>query len=153
MKKVLTLFIGILLFTGCKEDNPMQSFDSWIGIWTENQADGTFKESWTKESDTLFLGASSMVSEKDTLFQENIRLVLRGKDIFYIPTVPGQNEDKPVAFKLITSSDKTWTFENKAHDYPSQIIYTLNNQNSITATIQGTENNRSKKFSLFLKRK
>jgi hypothetical protein len=153
MKKVLTLFIGIVLFTGCKEDNPMQSFDSWIGIWTENQADGNFKESWTKESDTLFIGASSMVSEKDTLFQENIRLVLRGKDIFYIPTVPGQNEDKPVAFKLIASSDKTWTFENKAHDYPSQIIYTLNNQNSITATIQGTENNRSKKFSLFLKRK
>ena len=71
----------------------------------------------------------------------------------YRPTIPGQNEDKPVAFKLITSSDKTWTFENKAHDYPSQIIYTLNNQNSITATIQGTENNRSKKFSLFLKRK
>ncbi len=131
----------------------MQSFDSWIGTWTENQADGTFKESWTKESDTLFIGASSMVSEKDTLFQENIRLVLRGKDIFYIPTVPGQNEDKPVAFKLIASSNKTWTFENKKHDYPSQIIYTLNNQNSITATIQGTENNRSKKFSLFLKRK
>ena len=153
MKQVLTLFIGVLLFTGCKEDKPMQSFDSWIGTWTENQADGTFKESWTKESDTLFLGASSMVSEKDTLFQENIRLVLRGKDIFYIPTVPGQNEDKPVAFKLIATSDKTWTFENKAHDYPSQIIYTLNNQNSITATIQGTENNRSKKFSLFLKRK
>jgi hypothetical protein len=153
MEKVLTLFIGIVLFTGCKEDNPMQSFDSWIGIWTENQADGNFKESWTKESDTLFIGASSMVSEKDTLFQENIRLVLRGKDIFYIPTVPGQNEDKPVAFKLIASSDKTWTFENKAHDYPSQIIYTLNNQNSITATIQGAENNRSKKFSFHLKRK
>lgn len=131
----------------------MQSFDSWIGTWTENQADGTFKESWTKESDTLFIGASSMVSGKDILFQENIRLVLRGKDIFYIPTVPGQNEDKPVAFKLIASSNKTWTFENKKHDYPSQIIYTLNNQNSITATIQGTENNRSKKFSLFLKRK
>jgi hypothetical protein len=153
MKKVLTLFIGILLFTGCKEDKPMQSFDSWIGTWTENQADGTFKESWKKESDTLYHGVSSMVSGKDTLFQENIRLVLRGKAIFYIPTVPGQNEDKPVAFKLITSSDKTWTFENKAHDYPSQIIYTLNNQNSITATIQGTENNRSKKFSFHLKRK
>jgi hypothetical protein len=153
MKKVLTLFIGILLFAACKESSPMAPFNNWLGTWTENQADGTFTESWTKESDTLFLGASSMVNGKDTLFREDIRLVLRGKAIFYIPTVPGQNEDKPVAFKLITSSDKTWTFENNTHDYPSQIIYTLNNQNSITATIQGTENNRSKKFSLFLKRK
>jgi lipopolysaccharide export LptBFGC system permease protein LptF len=153
MKKVLTLFIGILLFTACKESSPMASFDSWIGTWTENQADGVFKEAWTKDSDTLLLGTSSMVSGKDTLFQENIRLILRGKDIFYIPTVPGQNEDKPVEFKLIASSDKSWTFENKAHDYPSQIIYTLNNPNSITATIQGTENNRSKKFSFYLKRK
>lgn len=153
MKKVLTLFIGILLFAACKESSPLEPFESWLGTWTEKQADGTFTESWKKESDTLFLGVSSMVSGKDTLFQENIRLVLRGKAIFYIPTIPGQNEDKPVAFKLITSSDKTWTFENKAHDYPAHIIYTLNNQNSITATIQGTENNRSKKFSLFLKRK
>ena len=153
MKKAVVMFIGIILFAGCKEDDSMQSFDSWIGTWTENQADGVFKEAWTKDSDTLLLGTSSMVNGKDTLFQENIRLFLRGKAIFYIPTVPGQNEDKPVAFKLITSSDNAWTFENKAHDYPSQIIYTLNNQNSITATIQGTENNRSKKFSLFLKRK
>lgn len=153
MKKAVIFIIGIILFTGCKEDNPMQSFDSWIGTWTENQADGVFKEAWTKDSDTLFLGASSMVSGKDTLFQENIRLVLRGKDIFYIPTVPGQNQDKPVEFKLIASSDKSWTFENKAHDFPKQIIYSLNNPNSITATIQGTENNRSKKFSFHLKRK
>lgn len=131
----------------------MAPFESWLGTWTQKQADGTFTESWKKESDTLYHGVSSMVSGKDTLFQENIRLVLQGKAIFYIPTVPGQNEDKPVAFKLITSSDKTWTFENNTHDYPSQIIYTLNNQNSITASIQGTENNRSKKFSLFLKRK
>jgi len=153
MKKAVIFIIGIILFTGCKEDNPMESFDSWIGTWTENQADGVFKEVWTKDSDTLFLGTSSMVNGKDTLFREDIRLVLRGKDIFYIPTVPGQNEDKPVEFKLIASIDKSWTFENKAHDYPSQIIYTLNHPNSITATIQGTENNRSKKFSFHLKRK
>lgn len=153
MKKAVIFIIGIILFTGCKEDNPMESFDSWIGTWTENQADGVFKEVWTKDSDTLFLGTSSMVNGKDTLFREDIRLVLRGKDIFYIPTVPGQNEDKPVEFKLIASSDKSWTFENKAHDFPKQIIYSLNNPNSITATIQGTENNRSKKFSFHLKRK
>jgi hypothetical protein len=153
MKKAVIFIIGIILFTGCKEENPMESFDSWIGTWTENQTDGIFKEAWTKDSDTLFLGTSSMVSGKDTLFQENIRLVLRGKDIFYIPTVPGQNDDKPVEFKLIASSDKSWTFENKAHDFPKQIIYSLNNPNSITATIQGNENNRSKKFSFHLKRK
>lgn len=130
----------------------MASFDTWMGTWTENQADGVFKESWTKKSDTLFLGSSSMVNGKDTLFQEDIRLVLRGKEIFYIPTVPGQNNDQPVAFKLITSSDKTWTFENKTHDFPSQIIYELKDTNLMTATIQGKENNRSKKFSFHLKR-
>ena len=131
----------------------MQSFESWLGTWAENQPDGVFKEAWEKENDTLFLGTSSMVNGKDTLFREDVRLVLKGKDIFYIPTVPGQNEDKPVEFKLIKSSDKSWTFENKAHDFPKQIIYTLNDPNSITATIQGTENNRSKKFSFHLKRK
>lgn len=152
MKQIIFLFTGLMLFASCSR-NQIDNFDIWIGEWTEQQTEGTFKESWMKESDTLYLGTSSMVNGKDTLFQEDIRLVLRGNDIFYIPTVPGQNEDKPVEFKLIAYTDKSWTFENKKHDFPKQIIYTLSNNNSMTATIQGTENDRSKKFSFHLKRK
>jgi len=149
----MILFIFIAQLVSCSNKKTLESFDHWIGTWEEIQADGTFTETWKKENDTLFLGSSAMVNGKDTLFSEEIRLVLRGKEVYYIPTVPSQNDEKPIEFKMITSSEKSWTFENKYHDFPKQIVYTLNNHHSLTATIQGTENNRSTKFSFHLSRK
>ena len=83
------------------------------------------------------VGESYFINGKDTLFAEIVRLEQQENDLFYIVSVPNQNEEKPVAFKLTSSTSDYLVFENPAHDFPKKITYKLVNKDSLYAEISG----------------
>jgi hypothetical protein len=68
----------------------------------------------------------------------------------YTATVEGQNDDKPVAFKLTTATEKQMVFENPKHDYPQKISYTQITPDSVVAKISGIQQGKpsSEQFSM-----
>jgi hypothetical protein len=105
-------------------------------------------EEWSRLNDSTYTGKSYMITATDSISLESIVLKKEGNDIFYIPTVKGQNNDQPVKFKLTSSSPNQLVFENPAHDFPQKITYTLESENSLLAEISGVINGqqRSRKF-------
>ncbi|TRW27418.1 hypothetical protein FMM05_01915 [Flavobacterium zepuense] len=153
-KNIVIAFVVILSATAsCKEsskDNTNTSEDksvtanvqnaSWlIGNWGNTLPDGSFIEKWTKESDSVYKAESYFIANNDTLFSEYVTLGKINDTLAYTVTVPDQNNEKPVSFKLTSMSGDKMVFENPQHDYPNKIEYTKINADSIVAVISGAK--------------
>ncbi|WP_310379261.1 DUF6265 family protein [Flavobacterium sp.] len=142
MKKIIAISVLILAFTSCNKSNKNDKIklSNWlIGKWENKSESGNLEETWTKVNDSTFQGLSFYIKGKDTLHFESIVLQQNGEDLVYIPTVKGQNNDKPVPFKLTASTDKQLVFENPKHDYPQKIIYNQITNDSLVAEISGIQ--------------
>ena len=142
--KNLIYILSLILLISCKNNSSDKKFDklekmNWlIGDWEQKLPDGTLKEIWSKQNDSTFSGNSYFIT-KDTVHFESIRLVQKAEELTYIATVVGQNNDKAVAFKLTSDTNNTFTFENKAHDYPQKISYKKVTETNLIATISGKQ--------------
>jgi hypothetical protein len=111
---------------------------SWLlGEWHFVNKQEHFSEVWVKESDTSYSGYGCFVNGRDTVSTETLRLVQRGQDLFYIPTVKGQNDGRPVVFKLTDTSKKRLLFENPGHDFPQKIDYARGSEKYMVITLTG----------------
>jgi uncharacterized protein DUF6265 len=146
MKKAAILIIAILAFSACKKSeqkvNTMIVADWLIGSWENKLETGRLSETWTKTNDTVYSGASYFIKEKDTLSNEQIMLTQKQGELFYIPTVQGQNNNEPVIFKLTSSTAKQMVFENPLHDFPQKITYRQVNADSLVAEISGIQDGK-----------
>jgi len=142
----------IILSVICNNSSAQTSVLSdakWLlGKWENQTQRGRMVEEWSKLNDTTFAGRSYMITATDSIALESIVLKKEGSDLYYIPTVKGQNNDQPVKFKLISADGKALVFENPAHDFPQKISYTLQEERSLLAEISGLVNGqeRSRKF-------
>jgi hypothetical protein len=139
-----TLILLLLAFVSCKnsESNQKEKIKSvnWLlGKWESNVYQGSLSENWKKSNDSTFQAESLFIKEKDTLHFESITLQQKGQELIYTATVKGQNNDKPVSFKMTSETAKKLVFENPKHDYPQKITYTLINKDSLVAEISGTQ--------------
>ena len=139
--KKLLLIISLLLLmriSNAQEANK-QKFEKldWLtGTWIRTNA-GAGKsgyETWNKVSDSKLSGKGITLKGKEVIFTENLELIVKGNDIFYVVTVSG--ETKPVYFKLTAVSDNGFTCENPQHDFPKKITYSRSG-NHIKAVISG----------------
>jgi len=101
--------------------NKLNKADWLLGTWEQKLENGTLSEHWKKLDDSTFLGKSWATIRKDTVFSERISLTQANNDLYYTPTVQGQNGGKAVPFKLTSSSDNEFVFENPNHDFPQKI--------------------------------
>lgn len=115
-----------------------------VGRWENNSDEGNLSEFWTKANDSTFHGESYFVIKNDTVFGEKVELMQRGKDFIYEARVAKQNDEKPVPFKLTTSSETEMVWENPAHDYPNKIVYQNVGNDSLVAEIFGTKDGKVK---------
>lgn len=159
--KSKTVFLSVVSFfclMSCqnKSDKKFDKLEkmSWlVGSWEQKLPEGTLVESWKKENDSTFTGTSYFVKEKDTMHSESVVLTQMKEDLFYIPTVIGQNNDEPVSFKLTSDTENTFTFENPAHDYPQKITYKKVNDDNMLASISGKQLEKVTSESYSMKRK
>jgi len=110
----------------------------WLeGTWTQMnlKTPGRMSiERWIKTGDTLLVGKTVSLHGSDTLSIEKATLRVKEGAIYYVAEVSHNKE--PVYFKLASISATTFTCENKTHDFPKKISYTLLG-NILKATISG----------------
>lgn len=150
-----TLILLLLAIVSCKKSDANEKdkikISHWLlGNWENKTVDGNLTETWKKVNDSTFQAQSYFIKEKDTLHFESITLQQKGEELTYNATVKGQNNDKPITFKLTNSTEKQLVFENPKHDYPKKIIYTQINEDNLVAEISGTLEGKSssEKFSM-----
>lgn len=140
MKKSASLLFMLAIICSCQQKSTFSELEKahwFLGRWENKTPEGTFSEEWKTENDSVWVGSSFFIREKDTLFAETIRLEQKENNLFMIVTVPNQNEEKPVAFKLTSSTTDYFVFENPEHDFPKKITYKLVNKDSLFAEISG----------------
>lgn len=116
---------------------PLQKASWILGEWQNGSNHGIYTETWTQENDSTYTAESYYIIENDTPSNESIRLEQHGNGLLYIPTAAGQNNNQPVTFRQTSATDKQLVFENPNHDFPSTIVYTLVNDDSLVAYIAG----------------
>lgn len=158
MKNVVILAV-VVVFIACQNKSE-KNFDelekmSWlVGEWEKKMPDGILTETWTKANDSTFTGKTLFIRDKDTLHSEEIVLTQKGETLLYIPTVKGQNDNKPVEFKITESKiENEFAFENPKHDYPQKIVYKKVNETNLVATISGKQQGKSSSESYPMKKK
>ena len=134
MKTVLTLLL-CLLFSNLFSQTNFPSF--LAGTWKSE--DGKTFEHWDVLSPTLMKGYSYEMNGNETVVKEYLEIGKVGKSVVYTPTVIGQNDGKPVQFKM-TKSDSVFVFENPKHDFPKKIIYTKLSEHTINVEVLGSDN-------------
>lgn len=152
---ILTL---ALAFSACKKEETVTKdkikMAEWlIGSWENETDQGILSENWEKTNDSLFHGQSYFIKKKDTLHSESVELSQNGEELIYSPTVKGQNNDLPVAFKLTSATAKQLIFENPAHDFPQKITYRMITADSLVAEISGNQQGKPASESYPMKRK
>jgi uncharacterized protein YciI len=141
----LTLLNGILL--PCQAQNDLNNFKWLEGAWEVKSATPTegerVIEEWYSLNENTMIGKSYTIYQRysdvpaDTQVSEAVVLMADEEGIYYSPTVYGQNENKPVPFKLVSDYNNSFVFENKEHDFPTQIIYNPTSSTSFSSTIGG----------------
>lgn len=153
MKKITLILLLIATLTSCKKSKEFSKIvvaDWLLGKWENNSADGNLSETWKKINDSIYNGESYFIKGKDTLHFENIKLEQKGEDLTYKTSIKGQNNDKPIALKLIKSEVKQLVFENPKHDFPQKIVYSQITKESLVIQISGIQQGKpsSERYSM-----
>lgn len=103
-------------------------------IRTNSNAGHSGYETWSKVSDLKLSGKGVTLKGNEIIFTENLELIVKGFDIFYVVTLA--SEKKPIYFKLTALNDNGFTCENPKHDFPTKITYRRSG-NNVKAVISG----------------
>ncbi|QDW27378.1 hypothetical protein FFJ24_022110 [Pedobacter sp. KBS0701] len=130
-----------------------KTFSFVLGSWGMQTPKGKIVEQWKQNPDKTLSGKSYRINAKgDSLLTETLQIRKIGKDVFYCSTVAHQNEGKEVCFKLISTKDQIYIFENVAHDFPQRIVYQNQGKNEMLAWIEGELKGKSRKSEFRYKR-
>lgn len=155
MRASLFFVIGFCCNTLLQAQPTMPVFKklhSLQGTWRMETKRGPLFESWTVINDSTLHGTSYRLNGTDTLVLERISLVSRQPGLFYIPVVQDQNNRQPVRFTMKSSDDNIILFENPEHDFPQRIVYTLPENDTLHAWIEGTINGQARKSDFHYKK-
>ena len=160
MKSVKFFFIFLSLFaigfTGCNNPETVPStetnmsdqspqhliFDKLIGTWQSES--GKSYERWTKNDDGTYQTAGFSVKGNDTSLNEQGSVYKENNSWVFKNSVSGQNDAKSVKFISSILNDSSVQFSNPAHDFPTDINYTLANDTTLRAFIVGPNNKGGK---------
>jgi hypothetical protein len=148
----LCFILGACSVNNKEHRNEIDNLEWLIGNWENISVESEFYEIWSKQNDTVFCGESYLLINKDTVFSEIMLLEQKGIDLLLTPTTNDQNDGNPITFKLISSLNGEFVFENKEHDFPQRIVYTNPKPDSIFAYIEGTKDGEYRKTDFSFKK-
>lgn len=168
MKKYLLIVLLPILLNSCKNNSKTENSETeiteenfekidqlqWLlGTWTNESGEEFSQETWSKENASSFTAFSFTQVGKETVFSETMALEQKGDSLLLTVLTANQENEKPVTFKMVSSENGKFTFENKNHDFPERIIYTNPVKDSLHAWIEGTVNGEAKKVDFYFSRK
>lgn len=142
----LVLFCTLSLFmSSCK--GPYEfDFRKLEGHWVFHDHDAVMHEIWKREGNNDWLGEGYSLMGTDTIFHEFIHLHEVEGVMTYEVRDPKQNENLAIPFKLTAHTEKTLTFENSGHDFPSRIVYVLQSDKDLVAYVEGMIENKNERI-------
>jgi hypothetical protein len=157
MKRIYFSLAVLILIGFCTnvqaQKEPSKTFAFALGSWEMQTPKGKIVEQWMQNPDKTLSGKSYRINAKgDSVLTETLQIRKVGKETFYCSTVNGQNEGKEVCFKLISTKDQIYVFENPSHDFPQKIVYQNQGKNEMLAWIEGELNGKSRKSEFRYKR-
>lgn len=106
----------------------------WLaGCWTNAAGERRMDEQWMAPAGGTMFGMSRTVARGRTVASEFLELREEGDDVFYIARPSGQAETR---FRLTEAAPGRAVFENRAHDFPQVIRYSLDGD-ALLARIEG----------------
>src|ERR1700733_7045645 len=86
-----------------------------IGSWRMPTLKSNLCEQWYLLDDSTLQSKGFILKAfGDTVLLETVQIALRGKKLYYIPTISGQNNNKPVQFIFTAATAQSFTAENPA---------------------------------------
>tara|TARA_R110002124_G_scaffold283781_3_gene460193 strand:- start:1844 stop:2278 length:435 start_codon:yes stop_codon:yes gene_type:complete len=121
--RTIVFFICLLFIFSCIIETKPQKPDFLLGKWirTNGKLEKTTYEIWSKN----FTGLGFTLKEKDTIFKEILSIVSINDTLTL--KVEGVNET-PTLFQFTSQTDTSFVAENPTHDFPTKIIYWLENK-------------------------
>lgn len=115
------------------------------GTWFMPTDRGDRLEAWEILDDSTYVGRGMRIKPEngDTVTLETLRIELRDTTITYYAVVRGQNQNKPVPFRMTTADYDGYLFENPAHDDPQKIRYRLLGKREMQVYTEGKRNGRT----------
>jgi len=104
-----------------------------IGTWKEDNKMSF--EAWKSDGKFLSGSAYKVDPSGSKTVTEEIKLIKRGDDFYYIPDVAGPQG--AVEFKITSFTHDGFTAENPGHDFPKKIAYKNTEKNQLAATVSG----------------
>jgi hypothetical protein len=112
-----------------------------IGSWSMRTRQSVITEQWQRLNDSTLQGHTWRIVGKDSALQESMQLLRTADAIYYIPTIPDQNNGLPVRFKLQVLKAVGFIAENPAHDFPKKITYRFKDETHLDARVEGKQGN------------
>jgi hypothetical protein len=143
MSKMSVIVVSYLLMCcssprDAKNEPLMIDQANWlVGVWNFESNGKQAYEMWKQVNDSIYAGKSYSLVDGDTISSEYMKLVQQSDEIYYIPTVVGQNTGRHVTFKLTLIHPGKLVFENPAHDFPQVIVYEKISDDSLVAQVSG----------------
>ena len=110
-------------------------FEKLLGTW--QLEDGKTYERWKKNKDGTYRSDVYKIKGADTSWNDQAHIYPENGQWIFENTVKGQNDDKPVKFTSSKLTDNSVQFTNPVHDFPTDINYTVPDQNTVNAFIIG----------------
>lgn len=128
----------------------LETIQWMLGEWTMETDRTLTTESWSTVNERIIRGSGTTVAKADgrVLSAESLLLVKMSGTVFYIAKV-AQNE-RPIPFTLMESSEKHAIFSNPEHDFPRKLEYRLQEAGRMEVTVSDGE---SKSFKMIFKKK
>jgi hypothetical protein len=135
IKKIITLLLLSILFIQCKPPLPTD-FNFLLGSWKMETSDSTYIiEKWNKIDSLNYEGLAYNISPNGMELSEELKIELSENEINYIPILGHTDLDNPIKFKLVSTEDGQYIFENKENDFPTQITYKQINDTTLHASL------------------
>ena len=105
------------------------NFDWLLGTWTRlnDQENKTTFERWTRKSEQEYAGFSYTMLAKDTVWQENVRLIKENEG--WSLNILGEGETEATKFKLTRIENEKFVSENPNNEFPKKIEYSKKGEN------------------------
>ena len=145
---LISMTVGML--SSASQQSGVERLEWISGCWASDDGKERIEESWMKPAGQSMIGMSRTVAGGRTVFTEYLQIREANGQIAYIVSL-GMGA-KPVAFKLIKSSDNEVVFENLEHDFPQRIIYRRQSADALFARIEGQEKGVNKAMDFPYKR-
>ncbi|MDH3196912.1 MAG: DUF6265 family protein [Candidatus Krumholzibacteria bacterium] len=114
---------------------------SWLtGYWARERNDTRIEECWLEPLGGVMVGVHRDLRDTGGVFYEFLRIEERADGIYYVAKPSNQGE---AAFRLVAlEAGRKAVFENKAHDFPQRIVYLLESDGKLRATIEGVDDDQ-----------